>query len=456
MEQTFNNKQKLILLLKIFIPILITQLGLYSMNFFDTTMSGKAGANDLAGVAIGASLWVPIFTGINGILMAVTPTVAQLSGSGKIKDIPLSVIQAIYLSLLISIIILVIGMIAIDPILNQMKLTKEVRTISKHYLIGLGFGIIPLFIYTVLRCFIDALGHTRVTMMITLLSLPINIFFNYVLIFGKWGFPRLGGIGTGYATTITYWVILIVTLLIVIKAKPFNSYQLFRNYYSIQIKYWKDLLKIGVPIGFAVFFETSIFSAVTLLMSEYNTITIASHQAAMNFASFLYMIPLSISMALTIVIGFEVGAQRYLDAKAYSFLGISFAILLAFCTSIFLYNFKIDVASFYTNDPRVLELTAQFLLYAILFQMSDAIGAPIQGALRGYKDVNATFIMAFISYWLIGLPTGILLAKFTVLEAFGYWVGLIIGLAVGAVTLFWRLRYIQTKKFKQDAEISIA
>ncbi|MEC1717618.1 MATE family efflux transporter [Schinkia azotoformans] len=448
MEQTYTLKQKLLFFIKILFPILITQIGLYAMNFFDTMMSGRASADDLAGVAIGSSLWIPIFTLVNGILLAITPIIAQLVGAKNTRNVPFSIIQGVYLSIVIAGIILILGFVAIDPILNTMSLTTEVSYIAKHYLIGLGFGVIPLVIYTVLRCFIDALGHTRVTMVITLSSLPINVILNYVLIFGKLGFPELGGIGTGYATAITYWVILGFALFVVIKLAPFRPFQLFRTLYPVQFKTWKEILKIGLPIGFAMFFETSIFAAVTLLMSEYNTLTIASHQAAMNFASYLYMIPLSISMALTIVVGFEVGAKRFKDAKIYSFLGISFAIVMALITSVLLYFLRESVAGLYTNDVQVLELTTHFLLYAILFQLSDAFGAPIQGALRGYKDVNATFIVALISYWLIGLPTGFLLAKYTSLAAFGYWIGLIIGLAVGAIMLFGRLFIIQAKKIR--------
>lgn len=449
MNQTYSIKQKLSLFLKILIPILVTQIGLYAMNFFDTTMSGKASADDLAGVAIGSSLWMPVFTGVNGILMAITPIIAQLVGSKNTKKIPFSVIQGIYLSIIIAILIIIIGAIAINPILNHMSLTEEVANIAKHYLIGLGYGVLPLFMYSVLRSFIDALGHTRVTMIITLSSLPINVFLNYVLIFGKLGFPKLGGIGTGYATAITYWAILTFALIVVLKQRPFRPFTLFRTFFPAHVSTWKEILKIGVPIGSAMFFETSIFAAVTLLMSEYNTITIASHQAAMNVASYLYMIPLSISMALTIVVGFEVGARRYKDAKIFSYLGIAFAIILAGFTSFLLYHVRGPIAGLYTNNMQVLELTKHFLWYAILFQFSDAFGAPIQGALRGYKDVNATFVMALVSYWLIGLPTGYIMAKYTEFTAFGYWIGLIVGLAVGAITLLGRLFYIQYRKYRR-------
>lgn len=180
-------------------------------------------------------------------------------------------------------------------------------------------------------------------------------------------------------------------------------------------------------------------------MSEFSTTTIAAYQSAMNFASLLYMIPLSISTALTIAVGFEVGANRYQDAKQYSYLGIGMAVATAVVTSLLLYFFRADIARIYTNEPDVLALTAQFLLYAIFFQFSDAVAAPIQGALRGYKDVNATFWAAFVAYWGIGLPLGYTLANFTTLGAFGYWIGLISGLAAGAIFLFFRLLSIQRR-----------
>ncbi|PFG13277.1 MATE family efflux transporter [Bacillus sp. es.036] len=446
MYPTHSLKEKIKLLIVILYPILITQVGLYSMNFVDTIMSGRAGANDLAGVAIGSSLWVPVFTGLSGILLAITPIVSHYIGAKQEERVSFSVLQGIYLSIVLSLSILVVGSFILDPILNTMDLQDNVAQIAKEYLIGLSFGIIPLFIYSVLRSFFDALGETRTTMLVTLTSLPINVFFNYVLIFGKWGFPKLGGVGAGYASAITYWFILFIALLVVIKVRPFRAYGIFKRFYSISFSTWKEQLKIGVPIGFSIFFEVSIFAAVTLLMSTYSTETIAAHQAAINFASLLYMIPLSISMALTIAIGFEVGAKRLLDAKHYSYIGIAFAVGMALFSALCLYLFNDAVASWYTSNQNVFDLIKVFLIYAIFFQLSDAVAAPIQGALRGYKDVNVTLVMSLISYWVIGLPLGFILAKYTAFGPYGYWVGLSAGLFVAAITLFLRLRHVQKAK----------
>ncbi|RLL44964.1 MATE family efflux transporter [Oceanobacillus piezotolerans] len=445
MYETTTLQGKIKLFIKILIPILITQVGIYLISFFDTVMSGRAGATDLAGVAIGSSLWVPVLTAINGVLLAITPIIAHLTGAKENKLVPKKVQQAIYLSIVLGFLVILLGGMALEPVLNLMALEPEVQHIAKYYLITLGAGIIPLFIFNTLRNFMDALGQTRVSMFIILLSLPVNILFNYLFIFGKFGIPALGGIGAGIATAITYWIICLVSILIIAFMQPFRGYQLFSNWLLPNGRAWREQLKIGMPIGIAMFFETSIFSAVTILMSVYSTNTIAAHQAAMNFASLLYMIPLSVGMALTIPIGYEVGAKRYQEAKKYAYIGISGSIFIAIFNGVILFVFREPVASLYNSDPTVIELTASFIVFAVFYQLADAFGAPIQGALRGYKDVNMTLVISLVSYWLIGLPSGFLLANYTSLEAYGYWVGIIIGLSCGAIALLWRLFHLQRK-----------
>lgn len=442
MHETKTLQDKFRLFVKILIPILITQVGLYSMNFTDTLMSGRAGASDLAGVAIGSSIWVPVLTGINGILIAISPIVAQALGAKEYNKIPFSVRQGIYLSICLAVIISIIGYKLLDPILNLLSLEEEVKHVAKYYLIWLGIGMIPLFVYNLLRSFVDALGQTKISMLIILIALPVNVFFNYMFIYGKFGAPKLGGIGAGVSSTITYFVVAIISIIIIQKIRPFKSYQVFSQWSLPSLKAWKEQLKIGIPIGFTIFFETSIFAAVTLFMSAYNTETIAAHQAANNFASLFYMFPLAIAMTLTITVGFEVGAKRIKDANSYTKIGIYSSLILATINGLLIYIFREEVANIYSTDHAVINLIQKFLIFAIFFQLSDGIGAPIQGVLRGYKDVNITLIISFISFWVIGLPTGYIVANYTSLGPFGYWIGLIVGLAMGAFALFGRLLYI--------------
>ncbi|PFO84440.1 MULTISPECIES: MATE family efflux transporter [Bacillus cereus group] len=451
MKETHSFLQKIKQFVLLFFPIFVTQMSLFAMSFFDTTMSGHASATDLAGVAIGTSIWIPVSTGLTGILIATTPIIAQLVGSKQKDQVPHIVIQAVYLAIGVSLLVILIGFFAVSPILNGMHLDEQVEHIAAQFLSIIAIGIIPLFVYTVLRSFIDALGKTRTTMIITLLSLPINVILNYVFIFGNFGFPKLGGVGAAIASTATYWCILLITIIIIRTKEPFASFNIFRHLYRLSMSSWKELLKLGVPIGFAIFFETSIFAAVTLMMSNFNTTTIAAHQAAMNFASLLYMTPLSLAMAMTIAVGFEVGANRYTNAKQYSFIGIGLALAFSLLYSILLFVFDDQIASIYTTDIAVHDLAKEFLIFAILFQISDAIATPVQGALRGYKDVNMALIMTLIAYWIIGLPLGYILATYTSWAAKGYWIGLIIGLAFGATFLLIRLFQVQRKYTSQES-----
>lgn len=446
MYETTQLKDKWSLLLKIIFPILVTQVALYLISFFDILMASRYGSGDLAGVAIGSSLWVPVYTGLAGILLAITPIVAQLVGAKKKDEVRDIVQQGLFLSIALSLIIIVTLYFVLGPILQRMTLEDRVENIATAYLHAMIIGIIPIFAYNVLRSYMDALGKTRVTMIITLLSAPINVFFNYLLIFGKFGFPELGGAGAGYASSITFWLIFLVAVGIAHKQKPFQQYELFKNWSSVQFSKWLDISKIGVPIGLSIFAETSIFSAVTLMMSTYSTAVISAHQIALNFTSLLYMVPLSISIGATVLVGFEVGAKRFKDARTYSWLTVGTAVLFSFFSACILFFFRESIASLYTTDAKVIQLTIQFFVFAALFQLSDAIQAPVQGSLRGYKDVNVTFIMAIISYWVIGLPIGYLIATYTDYGPFGYWIGLIVGLSAGAITLSHRLIRIQRKK----------
>lgn len=451
MKQTFTLQEKTKQIFILLIPILITQLGMFSMVFFNTIMSGKYHSTALAGVAIGSSIWSPIFMGISGILLAVSPIAAQRFGEKKSNEVASVVKQGIYLSIMIAAVVITLGFFLLVPILDIMNLESEVRETAFHYLVGLSYGILPLFIFNVLRSFIYALGKTRVIMVIMLLSLPANFFLNYVLIFGNWGFPELGGAGAGYATSITYWAIMGMTVFIVRTQEPFSSYHVFADLKEFSWDKCKEILKIGVPMGLSTFFETSMFALVTILLSKFNVTTIAAYQSALNIVSFLYMIPISISTALTVLVGYEVGARRYKDAKQYSWLGVYLAIFIALVTGLLVVVFRYHVAGFYSNETAVINLTANFLIFALFFQICDAIQVTAQAALRGYKDVNLAFIMTLIAYWLICLPVGYLLAHYTSLEARGYWIGLTVGLLAAGIALSIRLIYIQKRKFIRKA-----
>lgn len=446
MKHVETRKDKAQLFLRILWPIMVTQISLYSMNLVDTIMSGRVGTDDLAGVAIGASIWMPIFTGINGILLAVTTIVAQLVGGGRRDKISTFVTQAMYLSIVLAILVVISGVFFLETILSYMNLTITVNHISLHYLIGLSFGIIPLFLASVLRNFFDGQGYTRITMVITVAAVPFNILLNYGFIFGNFGLPVLGGIGAGYATAATYWIILCLSIWMTFRIETVRHYKIFVSWMMPSWKTWKEQLSIGIPIGLSIFFETSIFSVVTLLMAMmFTTVTIAAHQIVLSFTSLIFMIPLSISMALTIVIGFSVGGGKIQAAKQYGRLGVLGSIGVLAVGAVFMFFFREKIPYLYTEDSEVVSMAGQFFIVAIIYQLSDAAQAGLQGVLRGYKDVQVPFITAFTSYWIIGIPAGYYLAAYTRLGPFGLWVGITLGLTCAAIGFFLRLQIVQRR-----------
>ena len=448
MRQTYSYKEKVREFIIVLLPIFITQIALISTGFFDTIMAGNAGDYDLAGVAVAVNIFMPVFCGVLGVISGLTPIIAQLYGAGQRGKLPFIVVQGMYLSGVISAIFILVGCLTIEPLLRYMELEPQVESISLGFLKAIAWGICPILIGSTLRNFIDALGYTRVTMLITVGSVPMNILLNYFFIFGKCGFPVLGGIGAGVGSAITYWLVLFMNILVVYYLKPFKEYKIFSRVYPVAFKVWRQQLAIGIPIGSAIFCEQSIFGAVGLFMAVYGTEVIAAHQAALNFSTMVYMIPLSISMTLTILIGFEIGAKRYSDAKLYTNIGMLISLLFSGTLTLLLIMFKAEIAALYTHNALVHQLIQMFFLYVVFLQLADAINAPMQGALRGYKDVKVTLCLAIISYWSIGLPVGYGLANYGHTGPYGYWLGLITGVVVGAVLLFMRLRYVRQMNFQ--------
>ena len=439
-----NYRDKLRRLLSVMLPIICTQIAIMGMNFFDASMSGQAGDVDLAGAAIGGNIWMPIQTGISGILMAAMPLVANLLGAGEKEKITVVVRHGLVLALGFALLVLGCGIAFLPHFLQGMGLAPEVYHVALWYLAGLGLGVVPFFMITPLRSLVDTLGYTHLTMRIYLLALPINACLNSVLIFGKLGLPRLGGVGAGVASGLTFWLLLAIFAWVVSRLEPFKSYHIFgfvRPVYS----WLKEYLRIGVPMGISIFMETSIFGVVALFIAKFGTETIAAHQAALNFSSLIYMLPLSFSLALTIVVGVEYGAKNYQGARDYVTIGLQTSLGIAGFYMLAEYFLREQIAFIYTNNVEVVALVKVFLLYAIGWQAGDAIAAPIQGILRGYKDVNATFWASMLAYWGICLPLGLFLDYKVGNGAFAYWQSLDCGVISSATLLSIRLIWLQRK-----------
>ena len=429
----------------VLLPILITQISLMAPGFFNTVMAGHISKEDLAGVAVGASIFFPVFGAFVGLVSGLTPVIAQHYGARQTLAIRRVVQQSFYWSMLLAILLLACGVLTIPALVHALALEPVVEQITMDYLSYIALGIIPIAPASVLRNFIDAHGRTRLTMYITMTTIPINVALNYIFMYGAFGVPAFGGAGAGLGAALSYCVFLVLNILAVLRISQFAGYYVLARLPRPILGDWWALLKICVPIGLTVFCEQSIFGAVGLLMAAYGTTVLAAHQAAMNFTTIVYMLPLSVSMAITILVGFEVGGGRENGARAYIRLSRVLTLVFVGMIALALAAMRDFVAALYTTNPEVQELLRVFLLYALVMQFCDCVNAPLQGALRGYKDVTVTFWLAVLSFWGIGLPSGYVLAGWTELGPFGYWVGLNGGIIVGAVMLMIRLRVIEQR-----------
>lgn len=440
-----KNAVRLRRLLDVMIPILITQTAIMAMNFCDSAMSGHAGAVHLAGTAIGGNLWMPVMASLNGILLGSMPIIAHLLGRGERQNIGRVVRHTMLLATAFSLLLLVVGVLFLDRLLGTFGLEPQVHYIAKMYIAAIGVGVLPFFLSTALRALVDTSGYTSITMKIYLLALPVNAFLNYCLIFGKFGAPALGGIGAGLATGITYWLEFFIFVWVVHKLPAFAPLRIFADKFKFDMAQLRENLSLGVPMGMAIFMEASIFGVIAIFIAKFGTVIIAAHQAAMSFTSLLYMVPLSFSMSLTIVVGVEAGARRFGEALRYSLLGIACNITVAVLLTVFVLFDREFIAGLYTSEPVIIRQTIGFLFYAMFFQVMDATAAPIQGILRGYKDVKATFWAGLAAYWLICLPLGCYFDYYMHFGPSSYWLSLDIGLLCAVLFLGGRFWYLQRK-----------
>ncbi|CAG6010816.1 sodium-coupled multidrug efflux MATE transporter PdrM [Streptococcus pneumoniae] len=453
MYKTKCLREKLVLFLKIFFPILIYQFANYSASFVDTAMTGQYNTMDLAGVSMATSIWNPFFTFLTGIVSALVPIIGHHLGRGKKEEVASDFYQFIYLALGLSVVLLGMVLFLAPTILNHIGLEAAVAAVAAvavRYLWFLSIGIIPLLLFSVIRSLLDSLGLTKLSMYLMLLLLPLNSGFNYLLIYGAFGIPELGGAGAGLGTSLAYWVLLGISVLVLFKQEKLKALHLEKRI-PLNMDNIKEGVRLGLPIGGTVFAEVAIFSVVGLIMAKFSSLIIASHQSAMNFSSLMYAFPMSISSAMAIVVSYEVGAKRFDDAKTYIGLGRWTALIFAAFTLTFLYIFRGNVASLYGNDPKFIDLTVRFLTYSLFFQLADTFAAPLQGILRGYKDTVIPFYLGLLGYWGVAIPVATLFDSLTDFGAYSYWIGLIISLIVSGALYRWRLTVIM-KRFESLAK----
>jgi len=337
-------------------------------------------------------------------------------------------------------------------LLPAMQVDAALQPLCKIYLQGIAFGIPGLMLFQVLRSLSDGNGRSKPVMLMQLIALLVNLPLNYIFIHGLFGAPKLGGAGCGWATGCVMWLQLM--LLAVHQRARWYPMLFATGLRRPSRQRLTDLLKLGLPIGGAMFTETSIFAGAALLIGRLGATVLAAHQIALNYSALMFMVPASLGQALTVKIGHRLGAGDPHRARRFAGLGALTSILFALSSAAVMLLFPHYIAAAYTPDQEVRALTAAILVYSASFQLFDGLQVTAVGSLRGYHDTRMTMWITVIAYWGVGLPLGYLLGLTDVLGAargvFGLWTGLIAGLAVAALLLNWRLAkisrgYLSTK-----------
>lgn len=431
-------------LLSVMIPILVAQVSTAGVTFINTTMAGHAGADDLAGVSVGAGLFYPLLASIIGLLMAGTPLMAQLIGRKERESLPFIVRSGMVIGLSVWALFTAAYFFFIDDLLASLALEAAVEHIARYYLMTMIGVVFFLALMIPLRCLTDTAGSTSISMKLFLMAPVINGIFNYLFIYGHGGMPALGGIGAGLATMMTYGFLLGLFLLVVMKSKDLGGRQIFASL-ALRSKDLREYLVVGVPSGLSIFMEMSLFSLIIVFLSRYGTDALAAYQIADNFASLVYMLPVSCSMALTILIATAVGAGDMTLARRYKKAGFVVAMAGAMMTASFTVLFRNSIGSVYTDDAAVALIAGQFLIYSAGWQLFDAISTPIQGILRGLKDTRISFVLMVLAYWGGCFPMSLFLDNHTALGADSFWLGLDFGVGCSAFLMILRLLYVERK-----------
>ena len=426
-------------------PVTATQVSLILGSFVAVTLTGQYSTVDLAGMAMGYNLWVAAFFGLTGILLGVTPIVSHALGAKKTESIASIMWQNVYLGLIFATGLIVATLMGLSPLLDILGIEPAAKTVCLQYMYAMCVAFPAMMIMSAFRYIVDAHGNTQYSLYIISSSVLIQSIGNAIFIPGLGPIPALGGFGAGIATVIAYWYMMFCYLGMITYHKKFKHYQFWSSFTGPSWVLIRDQLSLGIPIGLSIFAEISIFSAAGISMSNFGTDIIAAHQAAASFLGVTFSFPLSLSMASTIVIAYELGAKRYEQAVTYTWITRGVAIFIALCIGTYSFTHIDYLAELFTNEEHMIPLIESFISYAVFFTIIDALGTPLQGVLRAYRDVTSVSIIAIGTYWGVTVPVAYLCYAFTDFGPYSVWIGLLTSTSTAALCYMYRLRRVQRK-----------
>jgi len=439
--------------LKLSGPVIMGLLGHTFVAFADNIMVGQLGTAELAAVSLGNSfVFIAMSLGI-GFSTAITPLVAESDGANDVKAGRSALKHGLVLCTVLGFALFGM-MLLMKPLMHHMNQPKEVVELALPYLDVVAFSLIPLVVFQAFKQFSEGLSHTQYPMYATIVANVVNITINYLLIFGSFGFPKLGIVGAAIGTLISRFVMVVMIWYQLRYRKKFHDYVTNFNFRLLEISKLKHILKLGFPSALQFFFEVAVFTTAIWLSGVLGKNAQAANQIALNLSSMTYMVGMGLGVVAMIRVGNQKGIKDYFNlrriAQSVFLLTLIFEVVFALFFLVgreFLPTIYLDTNDIVNqlDNMEVIKLGAELLLIAAFFQISDGLQVVVLGALRGLQDVNIPTLLIFISYWVIGFPISFYLGLHTDLKSNGIWIGLLAGLSSSALLLYLRFNYL-TKK----------
>ena len=435
---SFDLRPEIRGLLKLGLPIVLTQFIQVSNTTVAVLMMGRVGALELAALGLGGSFMIFVFLVCLGIMMSLSPTIAQHFGAGRDQQIKESFQQGLWLALLTGVGAFLL-LRQMDHLMLWIGIDPNVVPLVQRYLALAAWSMPATCLYMALRFLCEATGHSKPMLVINVATLPIVVAGNWAFIFGHLGMPAMGVEGAAANLILVMSLNALGMLLYVVMSRRYRARELWHSF-SRPGAGLIALLKLGIPIAGTLILDTSFFTAIALMMGKIGHVWLAAHQVAINYATVAFMIPVSLSSATMARVGQAIGQNNPWLARARGVLGISCALLLVVPSILIIFIFPEWVAGLYTDDAEVIMAAVPLLFAAAFLQIFDATYITAQGALRGFKDVNGPLMISF-SFWAVGLPAAWGLGWGLNWGAPGLWWGMIAGVAATAVLLIWRFHW---------------
>lgn len=440
-------------LFKLAWPIVIGQVGQMLFGLIDVIMVGRVGTVDLAAISFANSVYVIFLIFGMGVSNATSPLVSRslgrkdLAGAGKILT------HALRVNFFLGLGLMALSLLTLF-FFDRMGQEPAVAEKSRAFFALISLTLIPAMLYQCLKQVLESLGHPKIPMMAIVVGVTLNIVLNFFLIFGWGPIEPMGLIGAGIATNISRLVMLAILFVFVRRAQRLQE---FREAHRPEHKAWdwnvtSELLKLGIPSAFVLLFEIGAFASAAIMMGWLGSVELASHQVALSLAAFSFMVPLGISFAASIRVGFEAGRNDYRAARVSGVAGLFLAAAFMSLVALVFGFGNLFWPTLFSQDPAVQKLAAQLLIVAALFQLFDGIQVVAVGILRALKDVRWPLAITLVAYWVIALPSGYLMTFQKQLGPLGIWYGLFVGLLVAAVLLTFRfMRLVSAREQNSGA-----